>query len=200
LYKASLKISHMESKLIAVKILYLNDLRRISLDSNSMSYQSIKDMIGKLYRIPTEHYQYLEIYYKDDEDDLVIIATDIEIKEALYLIRKTPHPSPLRLTLKLNVPQASSPSTQSTPTNSSVRLDSTQFPNLSTLPTRILELLCTGKREDIEKAYRIIKKKFLIQQIGRVLLISLNGYYLILKKVLIMSKCCYRRHSLRFNK
>jgi len=93
----------------------------------------------------------MEIHYTDDEGDKVIISSDIELKEALYLVHQFPQPS-FRLTLTLKslhptIPIFSASTTCTPPTT----CEST-----SNLSQRILKLIGTGKQEDLLQAKNIL--------------------------------------------
>eukprot|EP01121_Diplochlamys_sp_Union-15-3_P006951 TRINITY_DN174_c0_g2_i1.p1 TRINITY_DN174_c0_g2~~TRINITY_DN174_c0_g2_i1.p1 ORF type:complete len:311 (+),score=39.09 TRINITY_DN174_c0_g2_i1:135-1067(+) len=70
----------MDSK-IHCKISFNNDIRRISL--TSLSFSSIEATIREIFKIPVS--QNISIQYKDDENDLVTISSDIELSTAVEL-------------------------------------------------------------------------------------------------------------------
>jgi hypothetical protein len=118
------------------------------MDSSS-SFATLQETIANLYRIPTEDREHMEIHYTDDEGDKVIISSDIELKEALYLVHQFPQPS-FRLTLTLKTLRPSIPAfTASTP----IPTTSESTANIS---QRILKLIGTGKQEDLLKAKNIL--------------------------------------------
>jgi hypothetical protein len=117
------------------------------MDSSS-SFATLQETIANLYRIPSEEREYMEIHYTDDEGDKVIISSDIELKEALYLVHQFPQPS-FRLTLTLKPLRPTNP-VFSAPTPQATE------PTTANLSQRILKLIGTGRQEDLLKAKNIL--------------------------------------------
>jgi hypothetical protein len=161
---------------IPVKISYKNDLRRISIDTDT-TFQALKDTISKLFHIPTPDVPHMEIQYKDDEGDMIVMCTDIELKEAFYLVKESSTPA-LRLTLEINSSKgtvsnnAKVESTVETPVESKTpeeppKQETTNEPEFPSPPssepslcTRVKELIRTGKYEDLVKARQILLSEY----------------------------------------
>jgi hypothetical protein len=163
---------------IPVKISYKNDLRRISIDKDT-TYETLKDTISKLFRIPTQDVPHMEIQYKDDEGDMIVMCTDIELKEALFLVKESSTPA-LRLTLEINAgngsgtistnPPPKVETTVETPVESKTgeepkpeTSNEPEFPSppkSESLCTRVKELIRTGKYEDLVKARQILLSEY----------------------------------------
>jgi hypothetical protein len=140
---------------IPVKITYNNDLRRISID-NSGTFAVLHETIANLYRIPTEDREIMEIHYIDDEGDKVCISSDIELKEALYIMQQNPQPSfRLILSLRSRNTKPASDSKFVPPINTSPNK-----PSMCDITNRILKLIATGKQEDLLKAKDILITEF----------------------------------------
>jgi hypothetical protein len=119
----------------------------------------------------------MEIQYKDDEGDMIVMCTDIELKEAFYLVKESSTPA-LRLTLEINSSKgtvsnnAKVESTVETPVESKTpeeppKQETTNEPEFPSPPssepslcTRVKELIRTGKYEDLVKARQILLSEY----------------------------------------
>lgn len=78
---------------LAVKIQNEDDVRRVNLKSTRFS--DLLEIISTLFGIRAEQYR---ICYLDEDKDSITVTTDLELKEALALAKKTN--STLRLLIK----------------------------------------------------------------------------------------------------
>jgi len=116
----------------------------------------------------------MEIQYKDDEGDMIVMYTDIELKEAFYLVKESSTPA-LRLTLVINPNSGSTISTNPPPkvkptVETRVETKTGDVPNEPEFPsppksepslcTRVKELILTGKYEDLVKAHQILISEY----------------------------------------
>jgi len=130
----------------------------------------LKEIISKLFRIASEDVPHMEIQYKDDEGDVIVMCTDIELKEAFYLVKETSTPA-LRLTLEINPKGGDIPKVEPTGETKTVeeplKQETSNEPEFPSPPksepslcTRVKELLRTGKYEDLEKARQILLSEY----------------------------------------
>jgi len=76
------------SKLV-IKISLSDDIRRVSVDPKSLSFETLKSTVKRLYKtLSDEDAQYLVIRYQDDESDWVTVSSDEELSEALSLVKE----------------------------------------------------------------------------------------------------------------
>jgi len=85
---------------LVIKLTLSDDIRRVSVDSKSLSFISLKSTIKRIYKtLPDDDAQNLVIRYQDDEGDWITLESDEEISEALSFVKED---RVLRLTLTLS--------------------------------------------------------------------------------------------------
>lgn len=83
--------------MVVIKVSYNNDIRRITVDEQAMTYKDLRQLLRKLYSLPT----HFDVKYLDDEGDQVTVSSDRELTDAFNFVRSSndKHPQVLRLTL-----------------------------------------------------------------------------------------------------
>jgi len=88
--------NNQENKLV-IKLTLSDDIRRVSVDSKSLSFPSLLRTIGRIYKaLSDDDVKNLVIRYQDNEGDWITLESDEEISEALSFVKED---RVLRLTL-----------------------------------------------------------------------------------------------------
>lgn len=72
-----------------VKIFYNNDVRRFLLES--VSFKDLQARVAELFKLPLEGFC---LKYKDEDGDAVTITTDMELQEAVKMVKNN---TPLKM-------------------------------------------------------------------------------------------------------
>jgi tetratricopeptide (TPR) repeat protein len=84
---------------LAVKITLDDDIRRVSVDPSTLTYEVLRATVKRLFKtLSDEETDALTIRYQDDESDWITISSDEELVEAVSLLKNVSSPV-LRLSL-----------------------------------------------------------------------------------------------------
>lgn len=83
---------------VRVKISHKDDIRRITLSPNEIQYRSIQEIVAEIFQLDKKCFQ---IKYFDDDNDLITIGNDNDLKEAISVLSGQQRMRSLRMYVKV---------------------------------------------------------------------------------------------------